>query len=498
MPGEREKGERLLLCQRCVRLSLCESEIEVLIFHLLSLKAQMLALTGTHAYDAIVIGGGVCGLTAAASLEARGLRVLLLEGRARLGGRVVASPTSGVDLGAQWVHGAQSGPGGVNPLAALAKRAHLRLSRCNYDNAQLYDARGAVSDARESAVEGAWRRVSRAAARRAEASLGARVDAAIATCGLSGGRGEADARHGVATEVEHEFGADAAWLCARHYDEGADVKGGDWVFPGHGGLAAIVPVLRADLTTTRVLEGARVDRIEYSASGVHVTVADGGGVHSARAALVTVPLGVLQASVGARGFLPPVAGAARIAFHPPLPQAHAAAISALGMGVLNKCIVRFAASVELPRTFDMLEFVGDAPSAAVGSRPFPEFLVLRDANVLLAFCAGSEAVALSAADDATVRGALMAQLRAMLGAALPEPLSFERTQWDRDPFSCGSYSFLPPGASATTRAALAAPVLDGVLVLAGEHTRTDFPSTVHGAMLAGAAAADALGAKLRA
>lgn len=462
----------------------------------------MLAPAGAHAFDAIVIGGGVCGLTAAASLEARGLRVLLLEGRARLGGRVVASPTSGVDLGAQWVHGAQSGPGGVNPLAALAKRAHLRLSRCNYDNAQLYDARGAVSDARDSAVESAWRRVLRAAAGRAEASLGARVDAAIAACGLSGGRGEADARHGVATEVEHEFGADAAWLCARHYDEGANLKGGDWVFPGHGGLAAIVPVLRGDLITTRVLEGARVDRIEYSTSGVRVTVAGGGGVHTARAAVVTVPLGVLQASVGARSFLPPVADAARITFHPPLPQAHAAAISALGMGVLNKCIVRFAPSVELPRTFDMLEFVGDAPSAAVGSRPFPEFLVLRkysdDANVLVAFCAGSEAVALSAADDATVRGALMAQLRAMLGAALPEPLSFERTQWDRDPFSCGSYSFLPPGASAATRAALGAPVLDGVLMLAGEHTRVDFPSTVHGAMLAGAAAADALGAKLHA
>ena len=49
--------------------------------------------------DVIIVGGGAAGLAAAAALDALSLRVLLLEGRARLGGRVAAS-ASGVDLGA--------------------------------------------------------------------------------------------------------------------------------------------------------------------------------------------------------------------------------------------------------------------------------------------------------------------------------------------------------------------------------------------------------------
>jgi monoamine oxidase len=159
--------------------------------------------------------------------------------------------------------------------------------------------------------------------------------------------------------------------------------------------------------------------------------------------------------------------------------------------------VEFAPEVALPHELDMLEFV--APAAA--PRRFPELLVLRHysarLNALVAFSAGSEAVALSAMSDAEVLAALMAQLRLMLGEALPAPVRFERTSWDRDVFSCGSYSFLRPGATAATRAALAEPI-EGKLWLAGEHTRTDYPSTVHGAMLSGRAAGAAVASALEA
>ena len=56
-------------------------------------------------WDVIIIGGGFAGVTAARDLAWRGRRVLLLEARARLGGRTFTAEFSGhhVDLGGTWV-----------------------------------------------------------------------------------------------------------------------------------------------------------------------------------------------------------------------------------------------------------------------------------------------------------------------------------------------------------------------------------------------------------
>ena len=56
-------------------------------------------------YDAIVIGAGFAGVTAARELSLRGLRTLLLEARPRLGGRTFTMRTAGhdVEMGGTWV-----------------------------------------------------------------------------------------------------------------------------------------------------------------------------------------------------------------------------------------------------------------------------------------------------------------------------------------------------------------------------------------------------------
>src|ERR1044072_4755276 len=47
-------------------------------------------LTSSNSFDVIVIGGGFAGLSAAARLSKNGARVLVLEAKARLGGRATA------------------------------------------------------------------------------------------------------------------------------------------------------------------------------------------------------------------------------------------------------------------------------------------------------------------------------------------------------------------------------------------------------------------------
>src|SRR5688500_9600202 len=62
---------------------------------------------GPSIYDAIVIGGGFAGLTAARDFADQGQSVVVLEARDRLGGRTwtraVADTDQQVDVGGQWI-----------------------------------------------------------------------------------------------------------------------------------------------------------------------------------------------------------------------------------------------------------------------------------------------------------------------------------------------------------------------------------------------------------
>ena len=73
--------------------------------------------------DVIVIGGGVSGLAAAATLTAAGRRVILLEARDRLGGRIhtVHDPSleMPIELGAEFIHGSPP------DLVSLVRSARL-------------------------------------------------------------------------------------------------------------------------------------------------------------------------------------------------------------------------------------------------------------------------------------------------------------------------------------------------------------------------------------
>src|SRR5690348_2341533 len=57
--------------------------------------------------DALVIGAGIAGLTAARELSKAGMKALVVEARDRVGGRIFTDHSLGfpVELGAEFVHG---------------------------------------------------------------------------------------------------------------------------------------------------------------------------------------------------------------------------------------------------------------------------------------------------------------------------------------------------------------------------------------------------------
>ncbi|MGZ5352616.1 MAG: FAD-dependent oxidoreductase, partial [Actinomycetota bacterium] len=74
--------------------------------------------------DVVVVGAGYAGLAAALDLEDRGLSVLVLEGRRRVGGRAWTVRLEGgalAELGGEWIFP------GYDELTALATRLGLAL-----------------------------------------------------------------------------------------------------------------------------------------------------------------------------------------------------------------------------------------------------------------------------------------------------------------------------------------------------------------------------------
>ncbi len=206
-----------------------------------------------------------------------------------------------------------------------------------------------------------------------------------------------------------------------------------------------------------------VTLINWSPEGVMVQVANGTQWH-ARAAVVTLPLAVLQAGV--------------IEFDPPLPSEKRQAINGLAMRPALKVLLRFDECFWPAR----LAFLSARSPLMVW------WSVRRGQPLLTGFATADLAVQLRAdGRDAAIERAIQS-LEQIFGASVRRHLrAAELVDWADDRWARGGYSSVPVGADGL-RTSLAAPL--AALYFAGEATVThDDPATVHGALGSGERAA---------
>lgn len=407
--------------------------------------------------DVIVIGAGLAGLACARDLVAAGKKVVILEARRRLGGRVWTSQQLGypVDLGASWLHGIKNNP--LYPVAT--QNAGLRTVPTNYEDMVTFGL-----DAQP------W---SLSRTRRAENWLDAFVSNAERRGSVSTpvsrlvpARVTADQDFELVADVVHEVGADLDRIASKYpQGDGKDLRGADLMVPA--GLDGLVSYLSTGLD---VRLGQNVRSVKNGKTGVSV-VTSSGVSYKAKQLCCTVPLGVLQAR--------------SIRFDPPLPAVKTTAIRRLGMGLLEKIILQFPSAFWDPRQL-IRNDSGDGlwaewyNLAPVIGRP-----------VLMGFNAASVASRVAGQSDrVVVAGALAALQRCYPGKTIPAPSASVITRWGRDPFAMGSYSFMQVGSSPAYRAELGRPW--GSVVFAGEASSVDFPATMQGAYVSGQRAAKQL------
>jgi monoamine oxidase len=410
----------------------------------------------------IVVGAGAAGLAAARRLTDGGARAIVLEARDRLGGRIFTDRSLGtpVDLGAAWIEGDRG------PAMTEARRYQLATSVSDWDDLALYDSPGrTVSAGRQRRAAQQWLTIERAIHRRASAldadePLSVTVSAALTAMSAAD---RALATHMAITEVDEDLGESPSALSTLAYDEEEEFSGDDRVLSL--GYVGICDGLARGLDVRR---STMVRRITRTAREVHVETER--ETLTADAVVLTVPLALLKAG--------------RVVFDPPLPRAHQRVIDQLGVGVLDKIALRFERAF-WPRD---RHFFGWLPPGGEGIRTWLNVLRWSGEPVLVGLLGANAARAFERRTDSEAVAFAMTSLRAMFGAAISEPTRSVITRWSADPLSLGSYSCVPVGGSHAMRERLADPI-DGVLHIAGEATHSQYPATVHGALLSGYRAA---------
>lgn len=428
------------------------------------------ASSGKASSSIIVIGAGMSGLAAARKLRNAGKDVIVLEARSRMGGRIYTHPTwkdARVDLGATWIHGAES----RNPIAQLAREAGARLATTRFDSQEIYATNGAKLDDKSAArIDELQRSINTTL----KAAQSADRDQSIQDA-VRGGldyakRSEKDKEsinYLVNTTIEHEYGGDATRLSTYWYDSDVQYGGDDKLFLD--GYQVLIDHLAQGLDVRLEHE---VTAITYGEEA-GVTVTTNQGDFNAQHVVITLPLGVLQS------------GAVR--FTPQLSNTKQTAINKLGMGLLNKCYLRF------PYIFwnDNVDWINYIPAVEQYGHwaEWVSFARPSGQPILLGFNAAAFGHEIESWSDNQIIDSAMATLKKMYGEDIPNPTDWSITRWGSDPYAKGAYSCNVLGSTPQMRIDLASNV-NGRLFFAGEATEKQYFQTVHGAYLSGLRAAD--------
>lgn len=415
-------------------------------------------------HDVIVIGAGAAGLAAFEMLDRAGLRVIVLEARDRVGGRIctVHDPLSPLplELGAEFVHGRPAEIWNVIRDAGLAvydvtdDSRHMNNGEVERNANALEMVDSVIHDMRQAA-QGADQTFEQFLA---STSYG--EDTKRAARGYIEGFNAAESGlisiQALTEEAEAADEIDGArsFRFARGYD----------AIPLH--LLRAVPNYPSKLRLNMATESVSWRRDL-------VSVRAGRYIWQARKAVITVPLGVLQAG--------------SIAFSPE-PSDILGAAKALQFGHVYRIVLRFRTAFW--KTREELRDIG----FLLSRETFPTWwtTLAMHSTILTGWSAGPYANGLMGLSREELLDQALQSLARITGVAFEiireqlETMYFH--DWQQDVFTRGAYSYVPAGAL-WARKQLAIPVED-TLYFAGEATdQSGHSATVHGAIASGRRAA---------
>ncbi|GHJ85511.1 hypothetical protein NliqN6_1913 [Naganishia liquefaciens] len=490
--------------------------------------------------DVIVLGAGISGLAAAAELVKRGNRVLVLEARDRIGGRIdsriIASEESGkafrVDMGASFVHGKYDNPiydmtrelgmtihytspeGEIRILDAdgpmdenLANRLGFNVSHTFFDASRTYaqEHNPASSDSLASYVFAG------------NSPLFDGLDEMIEQGGSSNNASNKNScwkAKALGRSFSGWTGAALEDVALKWWGFERDTIGPDGMVTGgkyHQVVDHLAGLVSREKKKGEIRLGEKVESVEWCSDEEYVAVKTRSSagdecsgptwVHTASRVICTLPLGVLQRD-------PPK-------FKPSLPPRKQRSIRSLGYGLLSKIAVRYEKAwwkesdkttsfFILPREDHVEETMPPClPEQKAALAPqgvmVQNFVTIDGSAQLVMFLGADYGHAMeSAKQEECVEWAHDLFVRylspdSVESGTIPKPLGAIASSWSTDPYSLNSYTYIPSAVDVEDGlpvtpldiADFAVPTWNGALGFAGEHTHQDRYASVHGAYESG-------------
>lgn len=412
-------------------------------------------------FDVAVIGGGISGLAAAKDLQEAGLKVVVLEARDRIGGRIFTDRKWGVplDLGAQWLYGKKH-----DPIYKIASHQGYRLFPINFDNLAVFGKKGQYTESQIDDLAALGDDfdeyvVNEQHMRKQDTSLRTVADDFIKSQKLT--EPQIQQLNFILTSwFEHEYDQGAGKLSLMYFDQDNYSSGRELGLVN--GMDQITNYLSAGLN---IHLNSVIKKIDYSKKPVEIETCKKGTL-TAKAVLCTLPLGVLKKG--------------SVEFVPELPKNKQEAISKLGFGTSEKLALHFP-KVFWDRGVDVIGRIGDSNGKWV------EFFDCTKATgepILIGYNSSEYADSFAEKSDQEILQEGMAALKGMYGDKVVDPKEYSVTRWINDPFAYGANSSMSPSCKGDERDILAEPLCD-ILFFAGEATSSDLPASAQGAYATG-------------
>ncbi|MES3036265.1 MAG: NAD(P)/FAD-dependent oxidoreductase [Bdellovibrionota bacterium] len=425
-------------------------------------------------YDVIVIGAGPSGLACARELLDKKLKVLILEARDRIGGRVHTIRDSGIhlplELGAEFIHGA--------PKSTLDRMESLGLPFIDVIDNHLF-----LNKRKLESQDTFWDKMEKVTAKlnpnrkkdrsvkEFTESLGKSIDSKtkkLFTAFVEG-------FHSANIEI---MGEKALAEAEQTKDEGLNKAQMFRVPSGYdqflNGFLSSSVGHRESLRLNTIAK-----KIQWKKNEVKVTAESTSEsrsfVFKSKKLVVTVPIGVLNAPPSTKG---------AIAWDP-IPKGLPAILSSVHMGHVQRIVFRFRSRFWEKLSDEPISFLHGGPELH-----FPTWWTQAPIRtpVLMAWQGGPKAMELSTAgESAIVKMALesLSVLTTMPKSFIADQLvSWHTHNWSLDPFSLGAYSYV--GVDGVPKShQLSRPFMD-TIYFAGEATSTSGSrGTVNGAVDSG-------------
>ncbi|UJR33849.1 hypothetical protein I4U23_021271 [Adineta vaga] len=408
--------------------------------------------------QAIIIGSGTAGLSAAYQLYQSGCKsVLILEGSNRIGGRILTEymdkdSSKPLEMGACWMHGLQENP--VYELAQREKFPSHTGTILNFDIGTCVDEHGSnISCELHHEVDQFFETLLQDT--RDLFELQQQNNNQISSTSI----------HKVFLERFENFlnqnGSDQETRCLklkllqRRFDQETGEcgcqsmeqvsyaefgsyqrpKGPDMEFPC--GYSTLIRYLRSQIPQDWIVFEQFVENIEWDTDNhVRITCANG-NIYECDYVICTIPLAVMKWSY-------------KSLFTPALPAWKIEAIQKMDMGTVDKIYL----------FYDQLDFFAGDSLAIVYDREHDTLDIKKEwykkiflfqkvyDNVLLCWITGDEAIFCEQLDETYIGNVLTNLFRKSLkNNDIPLPTKVTRTQWFSNPCAKGSYSYVPVGAS---------------------------------------------------